>query len=162
MNFDSTTEEDEVPLKDVLRNVIDSVALDKVSQPNILSTVAKRLPTEKKLSDKNKFSVLFSGLPFMLDKKYFDDAFILHDESGGTKQLHDIMFQMMVFEEEFYDKENVEQLNSLEEETVTIRSEKAIADSSAIDMREELDEKWASLKRIFTFQVKTSKKILIQ
>ncbi len=170
MIFDETNEDDDVTLKNVLKDVIESAATTKIAhkptEQKILSTLANKLiETPKGIRNPNidnfkrqkaKQSIFFSGLPYMLDKKYFDDAFILHDESGGTKVLHEIMVAMMMQEEELFEISenseflNVELLNTLDQQNDEINENKE--KSADVDAREQLDRKWASLKNVFSFQ----------
>ena len=65
------------------------------------------------------------------------------------------MVSMMMQEEEFEISENneflnVELLNSLDEEIYKINEKNNT--TTDCDMREKLDKKWASLKRVFSFQ----------
>ena len=75
MNFDETNndnEDDDVNLKNFLRDVIESAATAKrAPQPqfNVLTTLATKLRNpndDNVIKQKAKHSILFSGLPYML------------------------------------------------------------------------------------------------
>ena len=143
MNFNDSNENetnDEQPFKDTLRNAIQAMAFGQTANPMTLA--AKRL-MEKNGASIKKDLITFSGLPYMLEKKYFDEAFILHDESVGTKQLNEIMLHMML-DDSFNNTENAEMLDYLNKHQTKKKK--------GLDMRAKLDQKWASLKNIFRYQ----------
>ena len=77
------------------------------------------------------------GLPYMLEKKIFTDAFILHDES---------YYHMHIKEIEEHRK------NFYENDTIDLNSNFYDDGQEKIDKRLELHEKWGKLNNIFKFQ----------
>ena len=75
------------------------------------------------------------GLPYMLSKNYFNDAFILHDETFIFERLN--AYNLDLFE----NKKNKQ-----------IREEHNKNTAGLSDKRKELDEEWAQFKNIIRFQ----------
>ena len=130
-------------------------------RPRILPNLNNAFPTdlkaklkdkliEKKLIgmdqfDSEKNTEVYAGLPYMLKKGYVDSAFILHDESQKMKEFKK-MIASITKESEGDDAENLEYLNSVNENKKTEDIKEASDDRSI------LEHKWASLKNIFKFQ----------
>jgi hypothetical protein len=68
------------------------------AQLNELSKVTQKMISNhviQGINRKGNNSVFVAGLTYILDKNYFDDAFILHVESEGHKQFSEIIFNLM-------------------------------------------------------------------
>ena len=155
MSFDVFNENEEESLKDTLRNrMLASEAAERMvgtlsgkNKNDVMATVAQKLNlrrgTDGAFEESAKVSkklLTFSGLPYMLDKKYFEDAFVLHEESSGLKQLNEIMIHMM--QDDAYD----------EVEDVKIFEDLSQKRTSNSDTRSKLDSYWAQPKNMFKFQ----------
>ena len=78
----------------------------------------------------------------MLNHKYFEEAFILHDESDHNFEL-----------QKFLEKANVLYKDENEINAVSLyRVFKSDGKNSHRDIRDELHTKWASLKNLFKYQ----------
>ncbi|CAF0912236.1 unnamed protein product [Brachionus calyciflorus] len=88
----------------------------------------------------NTPKTFFRGLKYMLDNKYFDDAFILHEESSHYLQVK--KFFKKYNNKNSEDKENSDLLHKI----------KVILESNKNDLRKNLHTKWAKLSNIFKFQ----------
>ena len=91
--------------------------------------------------------IFYSGLPYMLNKDYFEDAFMLHDESEKTKEFNKMMEEMMKDEEN--NNENSEHMDAMQSIN---NNKKKIDTKTAKDARSVLEYKRASLKNMFSFQ----------
>ena len=147
MNFDPTVNEE-----------IDGMELpEKLSQPIKEATdqisYMTRLIEEKLGIDetREKNVISYSGLPYMLDKSYFHDAFILHEESDATKEFNEA-FIKLVQELEGGDNEKESMLKYLKKRRNMARK---IERQSPIlpDNRSQLRDNWAQMKNILRFQV---------
>ena len=99
--------------------------------------IAKKLIRGYENEEKNK--ILFSGLPYMLENEYFNNAYILHDESEINKDLNEILLETIKNDK----TRNLKELKNLFENTDKILSE---------DRRAELHRKWANLGYMLRFQ----------
>ena len=78
----------------------------------------------------------------MLNENYFDDAFILHDETDHNFEL-----------QQFLEKANILYKDENEIQAVSrYRVFKSDGNKSHRDIRAELHTKWASLKNMFRYQ----------
>jgi hypothetical protein len=99
--------------------------------------IAKKMIRGYEIDEKN--TLLFSGLPYMLEKEYFNNAFILHDESEITKDLNEILLETIKTDK----SKNLNELKSLID-----RKNKNLIE----DIRLELNLKWAKFANLFKFQ----------
>ena len=83
-----------------------------------------------------------SGLPFMLNEGYFEDAFILHDESNFPFHINEM--RRHIKSTEMADKGvlAIDTCRNLNSDLVSLRS----------DSRLELHNKWAKFKNVFKLQ----------
>ena len=89
----------------------------------------------------------FSGLPYMLDKEYFNEAFILQEESGATKEFNKVLLKLV--EESSDDQIDREEMLKYVDESKRVDDEE-----EAVDARSNLTKTWAGLSNMFKFQVK--------
>ena len=81
---------------------------DKIEETESYSASALNYIIQKMLSLKKELlefddenCMSYPGLPFMLANKYFDDGFILHDESEGHKEYQELLANLLL--DESYD-----------------------------------------------------------
>ena len=157
MKFDASTDDDQVEENNVMQDIIDlaiddedsesykerlAIVNQKIVKGNISQTVEKKNKNnenkEKDPNLDNEFnSTTLSGLPYMLEKKHFKNAFILHEESDSNKFLKEIMVNL---------KWNKSKILIQDLKNMSAKKEK---DNS----RQLLDASWASLKKAFLNQV---------
>jgi hypothetical protein len=112
--------------------------LSKVTQKMILKHVIQG-------SDrKENNSVFVAGLAYMLDKKYFDDAFMLHVESEGHKQFDEIIFNLM--------QDDTYETSEIIKELDTYDNSDNIKNDENNDIRTILDKSWANFGNLFKYQ----------
>jgi hypothetical protein len=82
---------------------------------------------------------IYEGLPYMLNQGYFDDAFILHEQST-----HNLNLQLVVeaVNKHIFDRKDMNIIDSLSTNSDLIYD----------DNRKELHYRWAKLTNIFRFQ----------
>ena len=115
--------------------------LFEVSQKMILKNVIKGLDR------KEKNSVFSAGLSYMLSNKFFDAAFMLHNESEGHIQFNEIIFNLM--QDDTYEiSELIQELDSYDNSNNINNDETA----QNTDVRSILDKYWAGFKNIFKYQ----------
>ena len=88
--------------------------------------------------------IIYTALPYMLKNGYFNDAFILHEESKNLEALKDIMLHVLKNPVEYADPKYI--IQSFQDR---MNSE----GTSENDTRKELDRTWASIKSMFSKQV---------
>lgn len=81
----------------------------------------------------------------MLNKKYFDDAFILHDDTNELKSKNEIMLHLMETESLEEVAANANEIESLNKNFLDNRKFK-------MDKRSRLNESWALFKNVLRFQ----------
>jgi hypothetical protein len=92
---------------------------------------------DSQLDEKEK--KIYEGLPFMLNQGYFDDAFVLHEQST-----HNLNLQLVVgaVDKHLFEGKDMN----------VIDNRSANSDLLYEDNRKELHTKWAKLTNIFKFQ----------
>ena len=90
---------------------------------------------------KKEFLKTQQGLPFMLNQKYFDDAFVLHDRTKFYPHLEKMLTKMKKSEVDYYS-------SLIGDIFAKDKSESQISE----DKRKILQDKWASFKNIHKFQ----------
>ena len=117
----------------------------RLDESNIIHNLKEKL-VEKKLirgyEKDEKNTILFSGLPYMLDKEYFNNAFILHDESENIKDFNQILLEMLNHDSKSAQTDMMP--NLLQRKTI----------NSKDDSRLQLNNKWARFANIFKSQPK--------
>ena len=83
----------------------------------------------------------FSALPYMLKNKYFNDAFILHEDCQHSNLSKDILLHMLKNRFE-YESDADFNFQILTKQT-----------KCEVDSRKKLDSNWANIKNIFSIQV---------
>ena len=99
-------------------------------------------------NDDNYFNneLRYTALPYMLKNKYFNDSFILHEQSSQhSNAFNDIIFHMIKNQPDF-SKYALVLFQSLKEP-------KKIEKTIFLDTRKDLDDNWARIKNIFRTQV---------
>jgi hypothetical protein len=91
---------------------------------------------------KKEFLKTQQGLPFMLNQKYFDDAFVLHDRTKFYPHLEKMLTKMKKNEVDYY--------SSLVGDILA--KDKSSESQISEDKRKILQVKWASFKNIYKFQ----------
>ncbi len=152
LSFDPQNDQDIIPEVVLNNSVLKTLLAPNVTQPNsnvnILSKLKQKL-VEKKIvegivyddEDDNKDTILYSGLHYMLENEYFNDAFILHDE---TNEEFDKIISEMTQENASHDANHLELLKSL--------SENKKEEGPSFDTRLMLSKNWAGIKNVFRFQ----------
>ena len=145
MTFDTSSENQNHVYKDVLLNVIETVAIKNKSLPYnvkklvesfIPKTIAKRSEEDIE-EDQPVKNVTYTGLSHMIEKGYFEDAFILHRES--EKYQNEFLLHAMKTGQ----IDNPDTLELLE---------KKKNQSLELDRRLELSKQWASFKNVLKTQ----------
>jgi hypothetical protein len=114
---------------------------------DLISRVQERL-IEKNLIPGNEDldgKSIYSGLPYMLEKEYFNEAFILHEESNSAKEFNKVL-EKLIQETPDDQIDRAELLQYLDE------GKKAEEDLDANDARSKLTQTWSSMKNIFRLQ----------
>jgi len=88
-----------------------------------------------------------SGLPYMLEEKYFDDALILHDQTNHYVYIQQII-ESLDNQQDDDDVLTEEDFNSLSLKPKTAENNQTYKG----DIRKELHQKWASLKAFYRLQ----------
>ena len=119
--------------------------IDASNNSNFLSKVTQKLLLKNMTLGLDKLgnnSMTFPGLPYMIQNKYFDEAFILHEESEGHVLFSEIIVHLMT--DKTYDTS--EYIQELE------KNNNLLFQNNKIDPRTLLDRSWASLINLFEFQ----------
>jgi hypothetical protein len=154
MTFSEGNNESLVERENILKTVIDSVVKREHKEGSDsyrkISSIKNRRNTIRNLLDfgeKDNNKALYSALPYMLKKNYFDDAFVLHEETKSSKAFKDVIVHIMKNESNYSLKANelvprlLEQLKNNKEDEKNDKSSRRI-----------LDQTWASLKNLFKNQ----------
>ena len=143
MNFDPKSS-NEVGLENLPRPVVPS------RNPDILSELKNKLKENKVFKDRNwdnneeKNTILYPGLPYMLQKDYFNDAFILHEESDATEELNKMLHKLT---------SDIPSSNPDHDDLVKYLEEnKNNEENKELDARTKLTLSWGSMKNSFKFQ----------
>ena len=95
----------------------------------------------------NNSIMIHAGLPFMLSKKYFDDAFILHEELNGYEQFNEILTRLI---QDGAQNDTLEMAKQIEQNEQNILPH--YKNKDLIDSRSKLDNIWAGFTNIFKYQ----------
>ena len=137
ISYLSENEKMKLKLGNTIKNIIDNNANTHETEPE--NHGKKALAQTIKVFDNINS---YKGLPYMLKKKYFEDAFILHDETTHKQHLRQFF--------NYIDKQN------LANEPISAENvyENLISfeNSGTVDIRKDLFMKWASFKNIFKYQ----------
>ena len=138
LNAGTQDDDDEI----IEENTETSEFINLDSSLNMIDTLKEKLIAKKLIrgyENEEKNKILFSGLPYMLENEYFNNAYILHDESEINKDLNEILLETIKNDK----TRNLKELKNLFENTDKILSE---------DRRAELHRKWANLGYMLRFQ----------
>ena len=148
MLFNPKSEQKFAFLTGLIKNSNYFQQIEKSSDSNVLSKVTQKLILKNMVLGLDKAGInssIFPGLPYMLENSYFNEAFILHEESEGNKLLSEIIVHLM--HDDTYDTSDyIKELN---------KSDKIFLDpgyKKSSDIRSKLDDSWANLKNLFKFQ----------
>ena len=129
---------------------VKSLPPPKMDPTASITSKLKQKLIEKKLipvndEDDESDRILYPGLPYMLEKKYFIDSFILHEESDATEELNKMLQKLS---EEVSDSSEHNELKKYIEEN------KDDEEDIVLDARTKLTLSWGSMRNSFRFQVK--------
>ena len=142
--------------KNILKLVVNSVVNNEYSEGSgiyekVLELKGKNLRVENLIDfreeDVKSSQALYSALPYMLRKKYYDDAFVLHEETKSSKVYQEVLIHVMENKSN-YSSEATELLASLQENLKNFKDDKKQDKCN----RRILDKKWASLRNLFKYQ----------
>ena len=104
--------------------------------------ISKKLGKNSNKGD--NYGIRYPGLPYMLEKNYFNEAFILHTESVGRKHLNEIILHLMQ-DDSYNNSEIIKEFQRMHDN---------YDDSGQLntDDRSRVDNKWASIRNLFKFQ----------
>lgn len=156
MYFDSKNDQKEIP-----DNILGNTVLKELLAPNNLqadssSDIFKKLRkklVEKKMIRGFTFDIQDDetfdcpGIHYMLDRKYFDDVFILHDETKEHKEFDNMLFELKHGHHGRIDSKQIQMLKQVD------HNRKENDNKKTLDIRSQLSNSWGSLKCAFRFQV---------
>jgi hypothetical protein len=137
--YDDDFEEDEEG-ESAVENKLSNIANKRFSK------LAQKM-LHKNLGIGNNANMIHAGLPFMLDKKYFNDAYILHEENDGYKKLGQILLHLSQDGQAYNTIEIVKEIEQNEKNTQSLNEAKSLSDT-----RSRLDYSWAGFINLFKFQ----------
>jgi hypothetical protein len=151
MNFDPKSSNDfEISDKNRLKNIPMPLIQTRDPSLNLLSQLKNKL-REKKLiygnindDNEEENNILYPGLPYMLDKGYFNEAFILHEESNATEELNKMLNKLT----EDISSDNPDRNDLLK----YLEENKNKEGKKELDARTKLTLSWGSMKNLFKFQ----------
>ena len=153
MSFDPKNDQEVIPevvlQNPVLKTLLAPAVEELNSNENLLSKLKQKL-IEKKIiegivcddQEVDKDTILFPGLHYMLEYKYFSDAFIMHDETNQPKEFDKMIFEM-TRQHATNDANHLELLKSIAENK---------KEDSILDTRLMLGKTWAGMRNVFRFQ----------
>ncbi len=145
MNFDPSSSIIVVNVLAGLFKGFNAQSIETSTNSNFLSKVTQKLLLKNitlGLDKSGNNSIAFAGLPYMLENKYFNEAFILHEESEGNIILNEIIVHLL--QDKTYDTS--EYIKELKE------NNSLFFQNSKKDPRTILEQSWASLRNLFKFQ----------
>lgn len=144
MMFDPKDDEDD---DDDVPKLHKNIKPMRTNNTDLISRVQEKL-IEKNLIPGNEDldgKSIYSGLPYMLEKEYFNEAFILHEESNSAKEFNKVL-EKLIQETPDDQIDRADLLQYLDE------SKKAEENLDANDARSKLTQTWSSMKNIFRLQ----------
>jgi hypothetical protein len=147
MNFNPEENGEDDNVIDTAKKLTSGIK-DSIDASDATTYMKQFVARKLNLEEDEQSTLLYPGLSYMLDKEYFNEAFILHDEGDASEEFNQVLTKLI--DEISNEKDKKEMQRFLEDRKKRAKQEEK--DNPSDDPRTKLTQSWAHIKNIFKNQ----------